>query len=164
MNEIQISGVKSNGEPKKVVVTNGGAITVQTTRVEQTVLANALAITDTTARTANLPDMRVYKDIDFVITNTCDQPVLINFMSGVSVIKLIKTDGTLINYYTGASDAKHSIPAGASLVYLSQVPLAGVNKVLPYKDYLRTGMVLRYKFDVAPTTGALTIELQGITS
>jgi len=135
--------------------------------VEVTTIINALAITDTTNKVYNY-DASKYKDIDFIIVNTLDQPVQVAVILpaigfAAPTITLIKTsDGSIAEYYPGGITAKHIVPVNSRALLLSNLPLTGYSKTLPYKDFLQPMRFIVRCNDGAPTEGALSVYMIGV--
>lgn len=140
---------------------NGAALMQLTGRnVEKTTVLNAVAVVATAGLSVAI-DTKKYKDFDFLVTNTHDQPVRIAFLTdSVGFYDVVKTDGTIAQYYTFSGHLWHEIPAGSRGVLLSSAKLTGANNPAPFKQ-MYPGR-LHYRCNVAPTSGSLTIEMVGV--
>jgi len=142
---------------------NGEALVQLSGRnVEVVNLVNAMAVTDTNARYYDI-DLSRYKDFDFRITNTHDQPLRVGFRTtGPDTIKVLASDGTLSSYSTYGTSACHIVPADAKNIFLSGCD-QGITpkKENPFKDF-RYLLKLELRFDTAPTTGSMTVDLLGV--
>lgn len=141
-------------------------VTLSGNNVEHITLVNAVAHTMAGFFAVPLPNLTKYRDIDFIITNTTDKGVLVWVKPFSFDPSVTMEDGTIKTYGGSTGYVSHLVPSGSRDLYLSNVhPKTGDLKTLnraPFKDYLTASGVLTYRFTTAPTSGALTIGLQGV--
>lgn len=156
-------GKTSGGVFVPIQVGAAGEVVTQVTgrNTELITQVNAVAVTDITVRFSTLA-LNKYKEYDLIVTNTHNQPVWIGFTMDGTYPSIAMSDGTLKSYSPFTGSVYHAVPAGAENVYLSTLPLTLTNKTTPFKDYLNNNCSIAYKFNTAPTSGALTIKLQGV--
>lgn len=140
-----------------------GEVQLTGRNIAEIIVANAEAIRSNVVSLKSI-DLSKYRDIDFRISNALNQPVYIAVRVGTPTTRLLKADGTIVQYYPQIATGYtyHVIPAFAYNVMLSWAPVAeDVTSKLPYKDYKSANAQILYKCEPAPTTGTLTIELVG---
>lgn len=141
--------------------------------VEEITVLDAMAKTDTV--TTNLFDsygynvnVAKYRNIDFLITNSHDQPVRIFFRPYAGYTSVMLEDGTVGRYSVYTDDVFHLVPPGVVDLPLSVIS-ARVNgtgkkalQLSPFKKYLIEDFRASFRFQTAPTEGALTVKLLGV--
>lgn len=142
---------------------NGEVLTQLSGRkVEETIIFNALAVTATGDKYTTVTGLDKYKSFDFIVTNTLDKPIRIVLKPSHVYGKLIKTDGTVIDYAPYIDTTAHLVPAGVVETPLSSFPIAGVQRPLQYQDYKYATATFVFRPREAPTSGSVTIKLLGV--
>ena len=134
--------------------------------VEHITLVNAIAHTESGFFYIDLPDLTKYRDFDLIVTNTTDQDVWVWVRPSSVAATVVMEDDTIRTYGGSTGNVHHKVPSGSRDLYLSNIhPRIGDLKTLnraPFKDYLTASGGLTYRLPYAPTSGALTIILQGV--
>ncbi|WNS74241.1 hypothetical protein RRV45_15125 [Bacillus sp. DTU_2020_1000418_1_SI_GHA_SEK_038] len=151
-------------------VNQDGSVDVKLTgrNVEDTILVNALAVTDTTVRNApiDVALLKKYKDFEILISNTLGQPIGIDFVENGTNLRYVKSDGTIGNANLIGTTFYEIPVTGAAFVPLGLFSVKGTSGLVDNAQWKRanltSSLILRHKALTAPTSGTLTIIIKGV--
>jgi hypothetical protein len=137
----------------KIDAITGGTTPAVTTlsgrNVEEVRSFNAEAITDTTSHLSANVDLSKYKKIRMFALSTLDQPVQLTFYRG---------DQSTTYYYNGTSWVQPTITLDQPFIY-------DVNSYFNIlNDWVDLSMQLSAKCATAPTSGSLTVYIEGVNN
>lgn len=158
---MRIAGRGEDGTAKAIKTDDDGLIQISS-RTDEIILVNNEELRVNTLRSVSI-DLSKYRDIEFLISNTLDQPVNIAIDIDQVNPRIVRSDGTILRYLPagGSENISHTVPSGVHKSCLSWFPLTGDIIKLPFKDLKSKNARLLYRCINTPTTGSLTIVLLG---
>lgn len=148
MKLLSIAGKKDSGVASPFSLNNNGDVKAQRTwGIEEVTIFDALQIRETGANWASRISVGKYGTISLRISNTLDQPVVINIGSDFG------DDNTTYQKNFGGANLGFVIPSGSGARMITP-------EEFPWLQYLQYAK-LRASCDTAPTSGSVTIKLIG---
>jgi hypothetical protein len=129
-----------------------GNVSLTGRNVEEVMLFNAIAFTDTTYKTSGTKDISKYREFSLLFTNSHDQTINLTFQIGSTSINSMST-----SIWNGTIFASKSIaipPGGAGRFYFKMDDL-GITRMPQKILFVLTPAA-------APTTGSITGVLMGV--
>lgn len=152
---------------KKLKVNSDGSVNTQLTGSRVVVIANAVAITDSTTKTYNLitqgllteAQIRQFSDFKITINNSHNQVASITVLSGFPALGLTNPVGAAVLYVeSGILDA-----TSGRLILQSAAGGTGAtaqHKIIPALKGVHGNILVQALFNVAPTSGSLSITIE----
>lgn len=169
---IDIQGIDTEG-----LINRGEGLPIYTPETEVVNILSSASLRNNSAQSVQIStgDLRRFKEIDFVITNTLNSDVRIAFgysgsnsssEIGNGDVTVMLADGETKVYSLSSTHAHHTIKEKARNIPLSSVPLKadGVKAVNPslFQSLFPFNRIeLRYRASTVPSEGELSIVMLG---